>query len=85
MMCSPECLYIDTGIVVCVCVRACVHTCVCGYCITMYVLFCINITTVVLLLYVLYSDYCCHYCRDSYYEIRALCINELGVWMNYYR
>lgn len=25
-----------------------------------------------------------HRYRDSYYEIRALCINELGVWMNYY-
>ena len=25
------------------------------------------------------------YCRDSYYEIRALCISELGVWMNNYR
>lgn len=26
-----------------------------------------------------------YYYRDSYYEIRALCINELGVWMNGYR
>ena len=30
-----------------------------------------------------YCNWC--YCRDSYYEIRALCISELGVWMNNYR
>jgi len=27
----------------------------------------------------------CTLYRDSYHEIRALCIGELGVWMNTYR